>query len=344
VTQTVLESYADRGNRMAQLFLEWSISEKLRGTFIEGLDNFLYRDGDGLPTLHTGFKLHGTVTGRLSSAEPNLQQLPRESKGRTSIRSLFVAGSGHLLIVADYDQIELRCLAYAAEEPAMIQIFREGRDIHREATATAMRIDPTDVTSDLRQLGKTLNFATGYGAGAERIAATAKVTKKRGQQFLDRYYEEFSALEPWKASLLREARSRCDMSDPLRFPPYVDIPISHRRRRLPDLMPLLVDTKWAMLRAERQAVNAYVQGFAANITKMAMRQLHLELTEFPAQILAQVHDEIVVRVDETAVDGVMACVQRVMSGITDEHGRPILGEIPLVVSAACGPSWAEAKQ
>ena len=340
VTQEVLEFYADNGNRMARLFLDWSISEKLRGTFIEGLGNFLYRDGDGLPTLHTGFKLHGTVTGRLSSAEPNLQQLPRGS----TIRKLFVAGEDHVLIVADYDQIELRCLAYAAEEPSMTEIFRQRRDIHAEATAVAMRIELAKVTGDLRQLGKTLNFATGYGAQAPRIAAVAGVSVKRGQQFLDRYYQEFSALEPWKAALLKEARARCDMSDPLRFPPYVDIPISHRRRRLTDLMPLLVDNKGAMLRAERQAVNAYVQGFAANITKMAMRQLNVELAEFPAQILAQVHDEIVVRVHKTAVDDVLGTVQRVMSGIADVDGAPILGEIPLVVSAACGPSWAEAKQ
>ena len=198
VTQEVLEYYADTGNRMAQLFLDWSVTEKLRGTFIEGLNNFLYRDGDGLPTIHTGFKLHGTVTGRLSSAEPNLQQLPRGS----TIRSLFVAGDDHVLIVADYDQIELRCLAYAAAEPAMLDIFRQRRDIHAEATAVAMAIELANVTKDLRQLGKTLNFATGYGAQAQRIAAVAGVSVKRGQQFLDRYFTEFSALMPWKAALL----------------------------------------------------------------------------------------------------------------------------------------------
>ena len=354
VTQAVLEHYRDKGNRMATLLLEWSVSEKLRGTFIgspekevdgekipaTGIYRYLYRDGDGLPTLHTGFKLHGTVTGRLSSAEPNLQQLPRGS----TIRKLFVAGDDHVLIVADYDQIELRCLALAAQEPAMIEIFRQGRDIHREATSVAMRIDPDKVTPDLRQVGKTLNFATGYGAGAERIAAVAGVSKKRGQQFLDRYYDEFSSLEPWKADLLREARARCKMTDPSVFPPYVEIPISHRRRRLPDLMPFLVDSKGAVLRAERQAVNAYVQGFAANITKLAMRQLHVELAELPAQILAQVHDEIVVRVHKSAFDEVLPTVTRVMSGITDLNGEPILGEIPLVVTSSSGPSWAEAKQ
>ena len=134
------------------------------------------------------------------------------------------------------------------------------------------------------------------------------------------------------------------MTDPNRYPPYVEIPISHRRRRLPDLMPILADNRGALLRAERQAVNAYVQGFAANITKLAMQQLNTELAELPAQILAQVHDEIVVRVHKSAAPEVLDTVQRVMSGITDLNGEPILGEIPLVVSAASGPSWAEAKQ
>ena len=339
VTQAVLEYYAERGNRMAELFLDWSLTEKLRGTFVEGLTGFLYHDGEGLPTIHTSFKQHGTVTGRFSSSEPNLQQLPRG----TVIRDMFVAGDGHHLIVADYDQIELRCLAYAAAEPMMTEIFRQYRDIHAEATATAMQIPREKVTGDLRQVGKTLNFATGYGAGAERIAAVAGVSVRRGQQFLDRYYAEFSELEPWKQAMLKEARARCDITDPLRHPPYVDIPISHRRRRLPDLMPILATSNGALLRAERQAVNAYVQGFAANIAKTAMRELHAQLKPYPAKIVAQVHDEIIVRVEDCAGSEALEVTQRVMSGVKNEHGEPILGEIPLVVSAATGQSWAEAK-
>ena len=321
-------------------FLDWSLTEKLRGTFVEGLTGFLCETGDEFPTVHTGFKLHGTVTGRLSAAEPNIQQLPRGS----TIRKLFVAGSNHVLIVADYDQIELRCLAYAATEPSMIKIFRQRRDIHAEATAVAMRIALESVTPDLRQLGKTLNFATGYGAQAQRIAAVAGVSVKRGQQFLDRYYGEFTELEPWKAELLKEARLRCDLTSPNRYPPFVEIPISKRRRRLPDLLPVLAPNRGAVLRAERQAVNAYVQGFAGNIAKSAMRQLHVDLATFPAQLVAQVHDEIIVRVEKQAAPEVLEVVQRVMSGVQDVNGEPILGEIPLVVSAATGQSWAEAKQ
>jgi DNA polymerase-1 len=294
-----------------------------------------------LPTVHTSFKQHGTKTGRLSASDPNLQQLPREVKGRTSIRTLFVAPPGSVLIVADYDQIELRCLAYEAQEPAMIEIFRQHRDIHAEATAVAMQILLEQVTSDMRQVGKTLNFATGYGAGPERIAFVAGVSVRRGQQFLDRYYDEFRALEPWKRKLLKEARYSGDKRAPGVHPPYVLIPPFGRKRRL----PLLYHEKYGyMRRAERQAVNARIQGFASSITKLAMRDLLEELRPYPATLLAQVHDEIVVRVDEDAVEEVQPLVERVMSGVLDPlNETPILGSIPLLVSASSGHSWAEAK-
>lgn len=360
VTQEILEGFAEKGNAMAVALLEWSTLEKLRGTFIgapqhtvltpvkggepiietveaTGIYSFMVTNTGPLPTVHTTFKQHGTKTGRLSASYPNLQQLPRGS----TIRKLFVAGPGHLLIVADYDQIELRCLAYEAQEPAMIEIFRQRRDIHAEATAVAMQIALEDVTSDKRQVGKTLNFATGYGAGAERIAFVAGVNVHRGQQFLDRYYAEFAALEPWKAKLLRQARRTGDRRAPDIHPPYVLIPPFGRKRRI----PWLYHEKYgAMRRAERQAVNARIQGFASSITKMAMRQLLVELRPYPAEMLAQVHDEIVVRVEQDAAPEVMALVERVMSGVCDPFNEtPILGSIPLVVSASSGPSWAEAK-
>jgi DNA polymerase-1 len=368
VTQEVLEVYVEKGNPMAVVLLEWSSLEKLRGTFIgmpdheitkrvkvkDENDDWVWVDqvepvassgiysrmvtGLGpLPTVHSSFKQHGTKTGRLSAEQPNLQQLPRGS----TIRKLFVAPPGSVLIVADYDQIELRCLAYEAQEPAMIEIFRQHRDIHAEATAVAMQILLEQVTSDMRQVGKTLNFATGYGAGPERIAFVAGVSVRRGQQFLDRYYDEFRALEPWKRKLLKEARYSGDKRAPGVHPPYVLIPPFGRKRRL----PLLYHDKYGLVRrAERQAVNARIQGFASSITKLAMRDLLEELRPYPANMLAQVHDEIVVRVDEDAAEEVKPLVERVMSGVCEPfNGTPILGDIPLLVSASSGHSWAEAK-
>jgi DNA polymerase I-like protein with 3'-5' exonuclease and polymerase domains len=154
VTSQVLEYYADRGNRMAELLKTWAELEKLRGTFIEGIHGFLNHHDDGLPTVHSSFKLHGTVTGRLSASEPNIHQLPREQQGRTSIRELFVAGPGKRLVVADYDQIELRCAGFLSGDPEMVRVFKRGEDIHRSAAAAMFRLDPADVSADLRQVGK----------------------------------------------------------------------------------------------------------------------------------------------------------------------------------------------
>lgn len=339
ITQPVLEAYANRGNRMAQWFLDWSNAEKLRGTFIEGIDGLLSPSVPGqLPHIHTGFNQHGTATGRLSSSKPNLQNLPRGS----TIRDLFVADIGYVLIVADYDQIELRCLAYEAAERNMIEIFQQGRDIHKEAAAAAMRLDAADVTPDQRQVGKTLNFATSYGAGPGRIAMVAGTTMDEGREFLDRYYAQFPQLKRWKATVLREARQRGDRSNAAQ-PPSVVIPPFGRVRRLPDLFIVDPDEEWRKWRAERQAINAVIQGFASYITKMAMWDLHYSLNPDDAHMVVQVHDEIVLRVRKSRVDDVLPLVTSTMSSIRGTDGQPILGDIPLVVSAETGYTWAEAK-
>jgi len=342
VTQAVLEAYADKGNRMAELLLEWSLMEKLRGTFVEGLSALLtVHEDDPMPRIHTGFKQHGTVTGRLSSARPNLQQLPRGS----TIRDLFVAGPGKVLIVADYDQIELRCTAQQSGDRVMTQVFMDGRDIHRQAAAAALRLKPEDVSDDQRQVGKTLNFATLYGAAESKIATVAGGSKQRGREFLDRYYAQFAGLKPWKSRVLREARERGDRGNLASNPPAVLIPPIGRLRRLPDLFinPNDRDDGWRCWRAERQAINAVIQGYASYITKMAMMELAPILREYPARMVVQVHDEIVVSVDEKWVTEVQPLVVSTMGGIRSTDGRPILGDIPLIASAGVGYSWAKAK-
>jgi DNA polymerase-1 len=336
LTQAILGLYADRGNKMASDLLDWSLHDKLRGTFIEGLGAMLVPHPDSLPTLHTSFNQHGTATGRLSSSRPNLQNLPRG----TLIRDLFVADEEWLLISADYDQIELRVLAHEANERNMIKVFQDRRDIHKEAAAAGMRIDPAAVTPEQRQVGKTLNFATSYGAGPGRIAAVAGVSQREGQAFLERYYAQFPAIQPWKSRVLRAARERGDRADVAK-PPAVVIPPFGRLRRLPDLYDVHDDG--LRKRAERQAVNAVIQGFASYITKLAMLALRTNLEPFPAHMVLQVHDEIVVRVRKPWVEEVRPIVTSTMMGIRGTDGQPILGDIPLVVSAETGYTWADAK-
>ena len=337
VTAAVLEYYANRGNKMADLLNQWAELEKLRGTFIEGLSGWLYFGPDGVPRVHTGFKQHGTVTGRLSAAEPNLQQLP---KGDV-IRSLFVAGPGRRLIVADYDQIELRCAGFLCRDPNMIQVFKEGRDIHAEAAAAMYRIPLQQVTSKLRDVGKTQNFAVLYGAGEGKIALVAGCSVSRASELIRGYFQTFPMIEQWKKQELQAARKRGERDNPLVNPPRVVIPPYGRLRRIPDLFEL--ELEWVRAHAERQAINAICQGFAAYITKLAMIELHRSLPE-QAMMLAQVHDEIVVSVPEDRVVEVQDYVTQVMENIRDPwNGHPILEEIPLVASVAAGESWADAK-
>jgi DNA polymerase-1 len=202
--------------------------------------------------------------------------------------------------------------------------------------------DPGLITDNERQVGKTQNFAVLYGAGEMKIAQVARSTERRALEMIQNYYEEFSELNPWKRRLLKQARERGDRSDPFFKPPYVSIPPIGRRRRLPDLYSL---DKKLVARAERQAINAYVQGFASNIAKIAMLNLHAALKPYPAKMLLQVHDEVIVRVHKSAADEVMNVMTETMSGVHDlvDETVPILWDIPLVVSAAMGDTWAQAK-
>jgi DNA polymerase-1 len=270
-------------------------------------------------------------------------------KGRASIRDLFIPAPGKLLIVADYDQVELRCAGYLSKDANMIGVFKEGQDIHRQAAAAMFRLRPEEVTSDMRQVGKTQNFAVLYGAGPAKIAAVAHCSVEYAEELIEGYFQAFPSLERWKAKELQNARKRGDRKNHL-HPPYVVIPPNGRMRRLPDLFIMDAETdedgnsiRWRRYRAERQAINAIVQGFASNITKLAMLDLDVELPPY-TDMLAQVHDEIVFQTDEDRADEQVKLIATVMGGITHpDTGKSILGEIPLVASAAVGASWAAAK-
>lgn len=333
LNKATLEHYSDT-NVMADLMREWAELAKLHGTFITGLTGHMING-----RIHTNFNQHGTVTTRLSAHEPNLQQIPARGRG-TVIRELFVAGPGRTLVVADYDQIELRCAAYLSQDPEMMRVFAEGQDIHRAAAAAMYQVLLEKVTPDQRQVGKTMNFLTLYGGGAAKLARVAGVLVHIAQQFIDRYYHQFKGLVAWKNRLIREAKNRGDRADPHRVPPYVLIPPFDRRRRLPDLFSPF---EYDRYRAERQAVNSAVQGFASNIMKLALIDLTAPLAPFDAHMLCTVHDEIIVQCDTGAVDAVKSVVSTVMSSVQFE-GKPILGTVPLQAKASHGYSWAGAKE
>lgn len=339
-----LAHYAEE-NELARLFLFYNDVFKKKNDFVDK-----FRDPEYLieGRIHTTFKQHGTATGRLSSAEPNLQQVPARSKEggdeglATKIRQVFVASPGHSLVVADYDQVELRCIAALSKDPEMVRLFAEERDIHAEAAAEVFGTPLEGVTPEMRSLGKTINFGVGYGASPRRLAKETGRPLDEAEMFIERYYRKFARLQPWKTEIIEEAANNGDRMNPVHHPPYVEIPPFGRRRREPSLF---ADTEFEVGRAQRQLVNAVVQGFASSIMKMAMISLNDHLQGRPdlgASLLITVHDEILVEAPSDMISEVYDIVIAEMSGVVWD-GRPILGRVPLVASGAIGPNWADAK-
>lgn len=296
------------------LLLEWSETQKLKSTYVDGL---LPKLTNG--RLHPSFNLHRTATGRLSASNPNLQNIPRES----SIRGLFVAPEGHTLMVADYDQIELRVMAMFSKDQELIHIFNNDIDIHAGAAALLFGKDVNEVTSEERQIGKGVNFLTAYGGGYMKLARTTGIPEERAKYMINRYYEQFSGLTQWKRHVISQARAKG----------YVRT-LSGRRRRLPDIRSTNDEKR---SRAERQAINAVVQGSAADICKIAMIDIEKALEGTGTKMLVQVHDEIVTAVPEDAWETIMPKFVKAMGdGVT-------LKGVPLKVSCNVAHNWADAK-
>ena len=251
--------------------------EKLRGTFIEGFPSFLQPQRQtALRRLHTGFKQHGTVTGRLSSSEPNLQQLPKGSTDPQAVRRW----PGHVLIVADYDQIELRCAAYESRDPEMLRgLQARVRTFIAQAAAAMFQVALDDVTEDAASVGKTQNFAVLYGAGPAKIAFVAKCSLQRAEAVDTPVLRHLR----WAGAVEGQAPGEGPQGRGLhrRRPPSARRHPSDRQVA-PAPRPLRYKTTTARsAAAERQAVNARIQGFASNIAKMAMIDLHPKLQALP---------------------------------------------------------------
>ena len=296
------------------LLLEWSEVQKLKSTYVDGLLPKLNKG-----RLHPSFHLHRTATGRLSSSDPNLQNIPRDS----SVRSLFIPPPGYTLMVADYDQIELRVMAMYSQDEQMLNIFTNDIDIHAGTAALLFDKDVTEVTDDERRIGKGANFLTAYGGGYMKLARSTGLDEKKAKYMIDRYYEQFSGITKWKRTVISQGKAKG----------YVKT-MGGRYRRLPDLRST-DDEKRS--RAERQAVNAVVQGSAADICKRAMISVYDDLQGTDTHVLVQVHDELVAAVPvDTAYDLLPRFINAMGEG-------KILRGVPLKVSCHVAGSWSEAK-
>lgn len=313
----VLEALA-KEHEIAQLILEFRELEKLRSTFIEGL----LSAADAQHRIHTTYDQTGTATGRLASSEPNLQNIPARGEWGKKIRRAFIAPKGYRLISADYSQIELRILAHLSGDEALCQAFERGEDIHTQAAVGIFGVKPEEVTEDMRRKAKILNFGVAYGISAFGLAQQLGIEPNEAQQIIDRYFERFPKVRDYIEQIVAFA---CQNK-------FVRT-LMNRRRFLPD-----IDNPDQRIRdaAQRAAINTPVQGTSADIMKAAMVAIWQGLKErgYDAHITMQVHDELVLEVEERQVLEVAKFVKRQMETVYKLR-------VPLVAEIKYGENWGE---
>jgi DNA polymerase-1 len=314
---SVLEKLRDEHEIVAHLLLYREL-EKLRGTYVEALLRQVDEDG----RIRGRFNQMGAATGRLSQEQPNLQNIPVRSEEGRAIREAFVADDGCVFLVADYSQIELRILAHLSNDPGLVDAFEQDLDIHSATAARINNVDPDSVTADQRRTAKMINFGLLYGMEAYGLAQRLGIQREEAQQHIDTYFAQFSGVRDFLRGLVEAARSDGYTTT-----------ILGRRRYLPELASSNFRDRQA---GERMALNAPIQGSAADVIKKAMIELEPQLGEFGAQMLLQIHDELVVEVPLERVDRVAAVTRDVMEGVVQLR-------VPLRVDLASGHTLADSK-
>jgi len=274
--------------------------------------------------IHASFNQTGTATGRLSSSEPNLQNIPVRTDIGRSIRGCFTAEDGDKLLSADYSQIELRVLAHYSEDPALVRAFREGRDIHAAVAAEVAGVTQDEVTPDMRRRAKAVNFGIIYGQGAAGLAEGLGIERQEAQAFIDRYFERFAGVVRCRDEIVKRASSDG----------YVRT-ILGRIRYLPEIRDRSPATRNF---AERAAVNTVFQGSAADLIKKAMVEIQAELDRrgMKTRMILQVHDELVFEAPDGEVEDVRKLVVGRMEGAMKLR-------VPLKVDCGVGDNWLEMK-
>jgi DNA polymerase-1 len=317
----VLEQLAAMGHELPRLILEYRELQKLKSTYVDALPQRVNRQTG---RIHTSFNQAGAATGRLSSAEPNLQNIPVRTARGEAIRAGFVPRPGWVFLVADYSQIELRMMAHLSGDPAFIEAFRQGGDIHRQTAALIFNVDPGEVTPDMRARAKTVNFATIYGQGPFALSRQLGISQDDARGFIARYFERFSGVRAFLDRQVELARQQG----------YVET-IFKRRRYIPEIKERNFN-----LRAygERNAQNSPLQGSAADLIKLAMVRIHRAIREegLAGRMLLQVHDELIFEAPPEEVEAMTALVRSHMENVVELR-------VPLVVDIGVGPNWLEAK-
>ena len=315
-----LQDLAARGFPLADVVMRHRELAKLKGTYVDAFPALVGPDG----RLRTRYMQAVAATGRISSQEPNLQNIPVRTPVGQQIRRAFVAPPGRLLLVADYSQIELRLLAHIAGEETMLEAFRTGRDIHTATAATVFGIAPELVTADQRRAAKTINFGIIYGMSAFGLAKNLKIHPREAEQFITAYRERYPGVTRYTEETVTRALAEGKVET-----------LYGRARFLPELQ----SRNYAVREnARRMAINARIQGTAADVLKLAMVAVHRRLAEEhpAATLLLTVHDELVFEVPAPEVETIAALARREMEGVAELS-------VPLAVETGWGANWYEAK-
>ena len=315
----VLEQLKDK-HPIIPAIIDYRMLTKLRSTYAEGLLKVIGADG----RIHTTFQNMVTATGRLSSTDPNLQNIPVRTELGGEIRKMFVPAPGCVLVDADYSQIELRVLSDIADDKTMQDAFRSGEDFHTVTAATVFGVSPEEVTPQMRRSAKAVNFGIVYGISDFSLAGDIGVSRKEARAYIDGYLGHYTGVKAYMKNVVENAREKG----------YVETSYG-RRRSLPELKSTNFNVRSG---AERMALNTPIQGTAADIIKLAMIRVRnrMQQEHLSARLVLQVHDELIVECPEQEAEAVMQL-------ITEEMTSAAQLKVPLVADAHMGRSWYEAK-
>lgn len=323
-TAQVLDELAEQGHDFPKKILEWRQVSKLKSTYTDALPTYVHPQTH---RVHTTYALAATTTGRLSSNEPNLQNIPVRTEDGRKIRRAFIATPGHKLVSADYSQIELRLLAEIADIPVLKQAFRDGLDIHAMTASEMFGVPIEGMPSEIRRRAKAINFGIIYGISAFGLANQLGIAREEASAYIKKYFERFPGIRAY----MDETKESCRKTG------YVTT-LFGRKMYYPD-----IKASNASVRAfnERAAINARLQGTAADIIRRAMIRMEDALAEkkLSAQMLLQVHDELIFEVPDAEVEATLPVVQHVMQ---DAPFPAVLLSLPLHVDARAANNWDEA--
>ena len=317
----ILEDLAAEGHELPSKVLDWRQMSKLKSTYTDALQTHINPDTG---RVHTSYVISGASTGRLASTDPNLQNIPVRSDAGRKIREAFIADEGNVLLSLDYSQIELRILAHIAKIDALKQAFHEGQDIHALTASQMFNVPLENMDPMIRRQAKAINFGVIYGISGFGLARNLRIPRKEAQAFIDTYFERFPGIRTYMDQTVEFAKENGFVQT-----------LFGRKIHTSEINAKGPQAGFA----KRAAINAPIQGTAADVIRRAMIQMPDATAHLPAKMLLQVHDELIFEVPKDAVKETTNVVRRVMENACE----PVVKlDVPLIVDAGVGDNWAEA--